>query len=387
MRITTFSITNLFALFASTLAIAAEVITLDENTQKSLALNGQEIARVAVSDPRIATIDVLSKTTLLISGHQGGRTSLLVWPKGNKQPNEYQISVVPTMVSSSNVQVQTDIKVVEISKSALKEAGFFFGKQSGNTTFAIGNNSALNGGNFAGELLSSNNFTSLADSFNVVIGNASKGILSTISALNANGFAYTLAEPSLVTMSGHTATFLAGGEFPYPKSSNDGDITIEFKEFGVRLNLSPTVLKDERIMLKVAPEVSELNYNNAVSTGGVLVPGMSVRRTDTTVQLGDGETFVISGLISSSTMKNSDRFPGLGDIPILGAFFSSSRLETNDKELMMVVTPHLVKPIAKGATLPPLPGEIYRNYRPDFFDLVFLQTEPDDLPEDIGFSD
>ncbi len=127
MRITTFSITSLFALFASTLAMAAEVITLDENTQKSLALNGQEIARVAVSDPKIATINVLSKTTLLINGHQGGRTSLLVWPKGSKQPNEYQISVVPTMVSSSNVQVQTDIKVVEISKSALKEAGFFFG--------------------------------------------------------------------------------------------------------------------------------------------------------------------------------------------------------------------------------------------------------------------
>ncbi|XAW88879.1 hypothetical protein ABDK09_18055 [Vibrio sp. CDRSL-10 TSBA] len=193
-------------------------------------------------------------------------------------------------------------------------------------------------------------------------------------------------KPSLVTLSGHTATFLAGGEFPYPRSSNDGDISIDFKEFGVRLNLSPTVMEDNRIMLKVAPEVSELNYSNSVSTGGVQVPGISVRRTDTTVQLGDGETFIISGLISSTTMKNADRFPGLGDIPILGAFFSSSRLEKNDKELMMVVTPHLVRPIAKGATLPPLPGEIYRNYQPDFFKMVFMHAEPEDLPSDIGFS-
>lgn len=387
MRFSLIIISGLLTAFTSALVIAAEIITVGENAQKNLSLDARDIARVAVSDPTVATLDVLNSNTLLISGHQSGRTSLLVWSRGEKQPTEYEINVVPALASSQNVQVQTDIKVVEISKSALKEAGFFFGKQSGNSTFAIGNNSALTGASFAGELVSGNNFASLADSFNLVIGNASRGILTTISALNANGFAYTLAEPSLVTMSGHTATFLAGGEFPYPKSSGDGDITIEFKEFGVRLNLSPTVLKDDRIMLKVAPEVSELNYNNAVSTGGVLVPGMSVRRTDTTVQLGDGETFVISGLISRSTMKNAERFPGLGDIPVLGAFFSSNRLETNDKELMMVVTPHLVRPIAKGVTLPPLPGELYRRYRPDFFELVFLKAEPEDLPEDIGFSD
>lgn len=387
MQIQHRNLVGLLALLLSWVVHAAEPITLNENAQTSLSVGEQHITRVAVADPNVATIDVLNKNTLLINSHNGGNTSLLVWLKNSQSPKAYQLHVVPSLVSTTNVQVQTDIKVVEVSKSALKEAGFFFGKQSGNTTFGIGNNAALNGGNFAGELLSGNNFLPLSNAFNVVIGDMSRGILSTISALNANGFAYTLAEPSLVTMSGHTATFLAGGEFPYPKASSDGDITIEFKEFGVRLNLSPTVMKDNRIMLKVAPEVSELNYNNAVSTGGVLVPGMSVRRTDTTVQLGDGETFVISGLISSSTMNNSDRFPGLGDIPILGAFFSSKRFEKNDKELMMVVTPHLVKPIAKGATLPPLPGEIYRNYRPDFFELVFLQTEPEDLPEDIGFSD
>ncbi|TKF28939.1 type II and III secretion system protein [Vibrio kanaloae] len=383
------SLRRLFLTFLiplSFLSQAAETVILKKDSQRSINILRGELKRAAIATPDVVSLMVLNDTTLLVTGKKVGSTTLSVWTTAQDTPKEYQLKVQPTAVSYNNIQVQTDIKVVEISKSALKQAGFFLGRQTGNTTFGIGNSSALNGTSFAGELSSGNNFLALSDAFNVVIGDVSKGILGTISALNANGFAYTLAEPSLVTMSGHTATFLAGGEFPYPRSSNDGDISIDFKEFGVRLNLSPTVMENNRIMLKVAPEVSELNYSNSVSTGGVQVPGISVRRTDTTVQLGDGETFIISGLISSSTMKNSDRFPGLGDIPILGAFFSSSRLESNDKELMMVVTPHLVRPIAKGATLPPLPGEIYRNYDPDFFEMVFMHAEPEDLPSNIGFS-
>lgn len=376
----------LFLLTLPFISQAAETIILKEHAQQSIHIPRGDLKRAAIATPDIVSLTVLNDKTLLLTGQQIGSTTLNVWTTAQDTPLEYMLKVQPTAVSYNNVQVQTDIKVVEISKSALKQAGFFLGRQTGNTTFGIGSSSALNGASFGGELSSSSNFLSLSDAFNVVIGDVSKGILGTISALNANGFAYTLAEPSLVTLSGHTATFLAGGEFPYPRSSNDGDISIDFKEFGVRLNLSPTVMEDNRIMLKVAPEVSELNYSNSVSTGGVQVPGISVRRTDTTVQLGDGETFIISGLISSTTMKNADRFPGLGDIPILGAFFSSSRLEKNDKELMMVVTPHLVRPIAKGATLPPLPGEIYRNYQPDFFKMVFMHAEPEDLPSDIGFS-
>lgn len=365
---------------------ANQTLSLTQGMQDHFVATDAAIIRAAIADPSVVTLDVIDSSTLLLTGHAIGKTSLLVWKKDQTYPSKHTIEVHPNTVRQSGIQVQTDIKVVEISKSALKEAGFFFGKSGSNTTIGIGSSRALTGGNFAGGLVSNNHFSPLSEAFNVIIGDASRGILSSISALNANGFAYTLAEPSLVTMSGHTATFLAGGEFPYPKSSKDGEISIEFKEFGVRLNLSPTVLHDDRIMLKVAPEVSELNYHNGVSSGGVIVPGLSVRRTDTTVQLGDGESFVISGLISSSTMKNSDRFPGLGDIPILGAFFSSNRLEKNDKELMMVVTPHLVKPLAKEAKLPPLPGEIYRQYQPDFIGLVFLQSEPEDLPSGIGFS-
>ncbi|MFD2017336.1 type II and III secretion system protein family protein [Vibrio olivae] len=366
-------------------SIGAEKISVIQGMQTTLETKGNVITRAAMGDSDIASLDVLNKNALLITGHNIGQTTLLVWHSNRKTPQKHVVEVESATLPQTNVQVQTDIKVVEISKTALKEAGFF-GKQGGNTTFGIGSSSSLSGGSIDGDLFSNSNFLPFSDAFNVVIGDASRGILSTISALNANGFAYTLAEPSLVTMSGHTSTFLAGGEFPYPKSSNDGDISIEFKEFGVRLNIAPTVLKDSRIQLKVAPEVSELNYNNGVNTSGITVPGISVRRTDTTVQLGDGESFVISGLISSSTMKNANKFPGLSDIPILGAFFRSNRLEQNDKELMMIVTPHLVKPLASNARTPPLPGEIYRDFNPNFFELIFLGSEPSDLPSGIGFS-
>ncbi|NAW86482.1 type II and III secretion system protein family protein [Photobacterium halotolerans] len=346
--------------------------------------SGKRIQRAAIGEPSVAGVKVLSTSELLVTGKQTGSTSLLIWERGSEEPVRHRISVNPGGVATSNIQVQTDIKVVEVSKSALKEAGFFFGKQgSGGTFWGIGNASAITGASFNGFRGS---FLSSGDAFNLVIGNVADHFLGTISALDSNGFAYTLAEPSLVTMSGHTATFLAGGEFPYPKSTSDDDISIEFKEFGVRLNLTPTVMSGDRIMLKVAPEVSELNYAQGVQASGVIVPGLSVRRTDTTVQLGNGESFVISGLVSRSTIKNANRFPGLGDIPILGAFFRSTRLEENDKELMMVVTPHLVKPFASNAPLPPLPGEMYRQFKPNFFELIFLDAEPRELPVKMGFS-
>ena len=207
-----------------------------------------------------------------------------------------------------------------------------------------------------------------------------------------SGYAYTLAEPSLVALSGHTASFLAGGEFPYPASNNNGDVKIEYREFGVRLKLTPTVLDNQNIMLKVAPEVSELDFVSGIQTGGVAVPSLRVRRTDTAVQLASGESFIISGLISTRTANSADKFPGLGDIPILGAFFRSTRFEREDKELIMIVTPHLVRPLAAQARLPELPGEIYRRHQPSFGDILFGDAQPEYSGKTwsspgVGFSD
>ena len=196
-----------------------------------------------------------------------------------------------------------------------------------------------------------------------------------INALEGSGFAYTLARPSLVALSGQSATFLAGGEVPVPVPSSGSDnVSIEYKEFGIRLTLTPTVVSRDRIVLKVATEVSELDYTNAVNIAGTLVPGLKVRRTDTSISLADGESFVISGLISTRNSSQVDKFPGLGDIPILGAFFRSSNISREERELLMIVTPHLIQPLAANAQLPSLPGEKLRNYDPNWYRLYFLEN-------------
>ncbi|HZP11892.1 MAG TPA: type II and III secretion system protein family protein, partial [Nevskiaceae bacterium] len=169
----------------------------------------------------------------------------------------------------------------------------------------------------------------------------------------------------------------AGGEFPVPVSqggANIGSVTIQYKEFGVRLSLTPTVLARDRIALKVAPEVSDLNFSAGIQVSGVAVPALNVRRTDTTIELGDGETFVISGLVSNNLLSNVDKVPWLGDIPVIGALFRSSRINREDKELIMVVTPHLVRPLARGAPQPPLPGSRYDEYRPGAASFIFLEN-------------
>jgi pilus assembly protein CpaC len=192
-------------------------------------------------------------------------------------------------------------------------------------------------------------------------------------------------------MSGQSANFLAGGEFPVPipqGGAQSGAITITYKEFGIRLSLTPTVLDQNRIALKVAPEVNELDFTAGIQSGGVSVPALRVRRTDTSISLGDGETFVISGLVSQNTLASVDKFPWLGDLPILGAFFRSTHIDRSDKELIMVVTPHLVQSLANGAPLPPMPGERYRQYDPNFFQVFFQETGKfrTKTPAQSGFS-
>src|SRR5690606_11419853 len=174
------------------------------------------------------------------------------------------------------------------------------------------------------------------------------------------GLARVLAEPTLLALSGQSASFLAGGEIPIPSSGSLGTQNVEYKPFGIGLTVTPTILAADRIALKVAPEASELDWANAipVSSGSStsLIPALRTRRADTMVELGDGESFVIGGLVSRTTMASVDKLPLLGDLPIIGAFFRSMNYTQEEKELVIVVTPRLVRPIARGANLP-LPGE------------------------------
>ncbi len=409
--------------------------------------SAKPISRVAIGDETIADLAVLDQHQILITPKQPGATNLSLWLKGRQTPQQFRLIVtadksaaqhtlqalgastlnvaeagnqlvltgetdsleqhnavikaldlegdkgIDNSRSSYSSQVQIDIKIVEISKDRLQSAGFFLGKNNGGIARAIsspGNVSAIELNN-AISLSSNNGFLPRSEAFNFIYGRASNGLVGIISLLENNGFAYTLAEPSLMAMSGQTAHFLAGGEFPVPirgGSSNDNAVTIEYKEFGVRLSLTPTVIDSQQIALKVAPEVSDLDFNAGIQSGGVTVPALRVRRTDTTISLGDGESFVISGLISQNTLANFDKVPFLGDIPILGAFFQSKSTDRNDRELLMVVTPHLVNPIAKNAELPELPGAKYRNYEHNFVDFFFNENGDSDRKNVVpmGFS-
>jgi pilus assembly protein CpaC len=178
-----------------------------------------------------------------------------------------------------------------------------------------------------------------------------------VQALRENGLLRILAEPNLIAISGQTATFLAGGEFPVPIPQDSDTITIEYKEYGVRLNFTPTVVGGQMVRLRVAPEVSEPDFSAAVQFAGFVVPGVTQRRAETTVELGSGQTVAIAGLLSERIRGVTQKLPGVGDLPILGALFSSVEYQKSNTELMIMVTPELAEAMNPDQATTPLPGE------------------------------
>ncbi|MDB5997984.1 MAG: putative Flp pilus assembly protein secretin [Pseudomonas sp.] len=369
------------------------VLEVGEGLQQELQ-SPVPITRVAVGDPKIADVRVNGNQAFLLTGMAPGATSVMVWTSCASAPRQSMVFVqgraTAAMTSSTPLpsgdpllpsQVQTDIRFVEVSRTKLKEASTsIYGKGSNNFLFGSPGtvpNTAVTPGVLPlfniDPRIAVPSIPLLNDSFNIVFGGGN--FLGIVNALEGSGFAYTLARPSLVALSGQSASFLAGGEIPIPvPSANSNSYSIEYKEFGIRLTLTPTVVAHDRIALKVAPEVSELDYNNGVTIGGTTVPAFTIRRTDTSISLADGESFVISGLISTHNASQVNKFPGLGDIPILGAFFRNSTVNREERELLMIVTPHLVQPLAANAQLPSLPGEKLRNYDPNWYRLYFLEN-------------
>lgn len=397
------------------------------------------VVRVAVGNPDLAEVNVINRRELLVTGKAVGETSLLLWPQGASDPDRLRLQITPGPVGEHSpdpdlakaqirpgagmsgplpnlmahrrakaraqagaerdiaddtviemeTQVLTEIKIAEVSRRTAQRYGFNLSRNTGNSIGAIVGPGGLNavertGGGFGID----STLVPLNNAFNLVLGDASDGILGVLSLLESRGMARTLAEPSLTATSGQTASFLAGGEFPVPVSQGGaaaGGITVEFKEFGVRLNLTPTILSRDRISLKVAPEVSELDFTAGIEVGGTSVPALTTRRTDTTVELGDGESFVISGLVSSNQINDLGKVPWLGDVPILGAFFKSADRTREERELVMVVTPHLVRPIGRNADLPRLPGADADAYSPRFDQFIFQERGNYDQSS-FGFS-
>jgi len=256
-------------------------------------------------------------------------------------------------------QVNLRVRVAEISRDALKHLGFnwdsFFTIGGFLGGLAVGNPVLAAGGGFLRSPDPA--LDNLALSYNA--GDVS--LNTVIDALADEGLVSILAEPNLTAVSGQSANFLAGGEFPIPvpqsgQTNGTTAITIDFKQFGVSLDFTPTVLKDNLISLKVVPEVSQLTDTGSVELEGFRIPALTTRRAETTVELGSGQSFAIAGLFQNDTTHNISKFPGLGDLPILGPLFRSSRFRRQETELVILVTPYIVRPVSAAKMALPTDG-------------------------------
>jgi pilus assembly protein CpaC len=250
-------------------------------------------------------------------------------------------------------QVNLRVRVAEVSRDVLKEFGINWEAlfQSGNFTFGLVSGRAVSDG--AGTFLRS------PTGANSAFGSWQSGddfINTALDALAEEGLVNVLAEPNLTALSGETASFLAGGEFPIPIDSNDDGLEIEFKEFGISLAFTPTVLSSNRISLRVRPEVSDLSEKGAITINGLTIPALATRRAETTVELGSGQSFAIGGLLSTNIENAISKYPGIGDLPVLGTLFRSTRFRSNETELVILVTPYLVRPIDEPRLALPTDG-------------------------------
>jgi pilus assembly protein CpaC len=280
-------------------------------------------------------------------------------------------NVISRLRMATPLQVNLQVRIAEVSRSFVRAlgvnltsidatSGFQFGVGQGRPGFITGGQlSALGVGNTpVGYIVDPTDPTQLIEATGTTITPASPGttlgamgkflgldIGAALDLAETDGLVTTLSQPNLTALSGETAEFLAGGEFPIPLSQGLGTTTIEYKNFGVSLAYTPTVLANGRISMRVRPEVSELSTQGAITLNGFQVPALITRRAETTVELGSGQSFMIAGLLSNNSSNSIDKAPGLGDIPILGNLFRSSTYRKGETELVIVVTPYLVKPV------------------------------------------
>ncbi|MEM9501297.1 MAG: type II and III secretion system protein family protein [Pseudomonadota bacterium] len=301
-----------------------------------------------------------------------------------------ETNVITRLKTATPLQVNLQVKFAEVSRTLVREIGgnlTTFDASTGGFRGAVGTGRNFTNGeiNFGGPLASGNGVAqpTLINRVPVLTANGTQAVDPTTGALlfeeitipgtavNSNGgttlsglgslfgidvvgaldlserlgLVTTLSQPNLTALSGETATFLAGGEFPIPISQGLGNVAIEYRDFGVSLAYTPTVLANGRISLRVRPEISELSTQGAVTLNGFQVPALTIRRTETTIELGSGQSFMIAGLLSNNSQNALDKAPGLGDVPILGNLFRSRSYNRGETELVIVVTPFLVKPV------------------------------------------
>jgi pilus assembly protein CpaC len=268
------------------------------------------------------------------------------------------LNIVPVsrLKVATPLQVMLKVRIAEVNRSVLKQWGVNLLTKT-NGTFQFG--FAQGQGIHLPDVTCTTNCGSPAVIRNPLGGTISgigklfgMDLISSLDIAAEDGVVTMLAEPNLTALSGETASFLAGGEFPIPVSQSLGAVTIEYKQYGVGLAFTPVVLADGRISMRVRPEVSQLSDAGSVTLNGYVVPALTTRRAETTVELGSGQSFMIAGLLQNTGNNSIDKTPFLGDIPVLGALFRSTKFQKQETELVVVVTPYLVNPVSTQLALP-----------------------------------
>lgn len=266
--------------------------------------------------------------------------------------------VVSRLRTATPLQVNLQVRIAEVTRSFVKNIGSNFATRdaTGGFKFGLSRGRAFTpqyvpggplGVGFTNAPASHSLITDASNATTAGLAGKLLGV-DVLGALDLGeriGQVTNLANPNLTALSGETGTFLAGGEIPIPIAQGLGAVGVEYKQYGVSLAYTPTVLGDGRISLRVRPEVSQLDYSNAVTISGTQVPGLTTRRTETTVELGSGQSFMIAGLLQNNHNNSIDKTPGIGDVPVLGALFRSNGFQRNETELVIVITPYLVRPV------------------------------------------
>ena len=314
-----------------------------------------QMLHLAMPDAKVSTATM--NGTVLLTGTVGAPEDAAEAERLVKAFVGDKTNVISRLKMATPLQVSLHVKFAEVSRSLVREVGMNWTSADATSgfKFGLGQGRAFYpqytpGGPLGmGTATSAGATTVTQIAKGTTLAGAGKlfgmNLLGALDLAETIGLSTTLAEPNLTALSGETAEFLAGGEYPIPLSQSLGSTSVEYKQYGVSLAYTPTVLANGRISIRVRPEVSELTSDGAVTIGGTTIPALTVRRAETTIELGSGQSFMIAGLLRNNTQNTISKLPGAGDVPILGSLFRSTAFRKGETELVIIVTPYLVNPV------------------------------------------